>query len=981
MGLLMLARRNRMILLILLVTAAIHLWRIDSLITVGGDAGYDLLKIKEILDGDLTLLGSPIGRFDDSVLYLGPLYYYLQALFLVLFKLDPIGLAPLIIIGRLATTFFVYLAAKQLFNWPTAAIAAVLSGISPYFFDKLGPPSPPYLIPTIVALIVLLLVKKTKTLTTFVFLGLASGLMVHLHYLGLSVLLALIFFIFYGYKGEKLKSLFFIILGFFISISPLVLFELRNNFFISRQLFSQLAAGAVSSQDFSPVNKISTSVNFLAGDIFGFALPFFAALIIFIMSVIVALKVSKEKPAIYFLISILVINLTAAALYKQQVQPHYLAAVYVPLFIFVAAMIFSLSKFAKPIPIILTLILILALVLEFDLSRTSGYTMPEDLTLRQIRKISRIIADDTKGEFNITSTLDGDSRALPYRFLVSVYGKEPQDYQTYDRGDFLYIITRDPAMSVRVSTLFEIASFQPSYVENTWYINGDIRLIKLSKQKPKEQEPPKFITITNPVRPRYLWNDQSLSVIESQIAAINNRNLKSTWLLSYENILDSEIVEFFKRQRGHEIGAYLEVSEKWATDSHVAYKISEGDYYRPDKVFLSGYSPQDREKLIKTYFKKFKQVFGYTPKSVGAWYIDANSHNLLSKLGVTSALTVADQFDTDAASIWGKYWSMPFYPSKLNSLEPAKSQSDKLPIVNIQWAQRDLVAGYGREIKDSRQSFQANDYVNNGYDTTYFIALLESYLANAQSNDFMQITIGLEAGQEAQRFASEFERQMEIISQKQKSGELNVTSMEEFANWYHQKFPGLSPPHLLAKGESFWYMTPKFRVAIFKESAAASVVDLRYYGQSIFKDTYYGDSQAYLKRNVPHLVDNVSSGNKISLGTIDTLEKELHFDRLSIKTDNRLVEINQYLITGQIENYDKNDHQTRMILTKIRQQAMNLLSVFRYSVIDGKRIFGMSFNGTTIVGFRDFTPGIYKYDFQIAARFLSPAMIIEKWRP
>ncbi|MBI3282662.1 glycosyltransferase family 39 protein, partial [Candidatus Curtissbacteria bacterium] len=598
---------NWPILSVLLVSAFIHVFRLDSLITVGGDMGYDLIKIKGILDGDLTLLGSPIGRFKDTVLYLGPLYYYLQAPFLVLFKFDPVGLMIPIIIGRLTTTFFVYLIAKKLFNWQTAIIAAVISSVSPYFVEKLGPPSQPYVVPAVVALVTFLVISK-KTLLTFALLGFASGLMIHFHYLGFSVFLALILFAFYGFKNHRLQRLTTLFLGFFLSISPVVLFELRNNFFLSKQIIVQFTSGVVSAQSSLLSDRIISAVNFPTRDVTGFRLPFVASSILLTISIVIALKKSEgAKVPILFLISIVVINLLAVSAYSQQVQPHYLASLYVPLFIFAGATIYSLARFAKILPIILSVTIFLALVIGNDLNRTSGYTMPEDLTLRQIRQIARIIAQDAQGEFNITSTLDGDSRALSYRYLVDVYGKKPLDVQTYDRGDSLYIITRDPARSVRVSSLFEIASFQPSFVENTWNINGDIKLIKLSKQKPQELKSPKFITLVNPVRPRQLWNEQSIKVIEEQQKLITDRGLKSTWLISYENLFDKEVVDLFKKQ-DHEIGAFLEVSEKWATDSRVVYKIDEGDYYRPDKVFLSGYSPFDRGKLIKSYFKKFKEV-------------------------------------------------------------------------------------------------------------------------------------------------------------------------------------------------------------------------------------------------------------------------------------------------------------------------------------------------------------------------------------
>lgn len=227
----------------------------------------------------------------------------------------------------------------------------------------------------------------------------------------------------------------------------------------------------------------------------------------------------------------------------------------------------------------------------------------------------------------------------------------------------------------------------------------------------------KYVNIVYPVRSRELWLDKSIENFEKIKKLTEDRNLAATWLLQYDVLFDTVLIDSAKSiTNNNEIGAFLEVSEQLATDSRVAYKFGDGDYYRTDKVSLSGYSPSDREKLIETYFVKFKEVFKVEPKSVGAWYLDARSQTFLQEKGVIAALTVADQYDTDGASVWGKYYSMPFFPSKFNSLEPASSLQEKIPIVNTQWAQRDLVDGFGRNVKDSRQSFQANDYINNGFD-------------------------------------------------------------------------------------------------------------------------------------------------------------------------------------------------------------------------------------------------------------------------
>lgn len=902
----------RPLILILLTTILIHLPYLSRLTTFSGDQGYDFLKIKEILEGNFTLLGPRIGPYTEhATLYLGPFYYYLLAPFLLLYRMDPIGASFAILLSRLATVILIYFVTKKLFSKGAAIISALTAAVSPLWANTLGFPSNPYFIPPITLLIILILLSKSKSHFTYLGIGILAGLNIQLHYLSVFLIPAVLFYMFLK-RSLRLKTIAVFLLGIIVGILPVILFEIRNQFFLTNQFLSLLRA--------SPLTQ---NLNF---------------------------------------------------------QFHYFANLYPLLLILTGHSIYSSKKVHKLLPAVLTLLLIIVLLKSNNFSSSSGYTMPKDLNLKQIKKISRTIANDAGQEtFNVTSTLDGDSRAMPYRYLVQVYGKSPLDIEHYDSPQNLYIITRDPKSSVRESSLFEIASFQPSYVEGMWNFNGDIKLIKLTKQKMNAKKIPKFITIVNPVRARVQWNDNSIDVIKKQIEQVKSFNLKATWLLQYDNLFDQEVTDLFKSQdKNQEIGSLLEVSEKWATDSHVLYKIADGDYYRPDKVFLSGYVPYDRKKLIYTYFKKFEQIFGRQPQSVGAWYIDANSHQHLEKLGVTSAITLSDQFDTDAASIWGKYFAMPFYPSKANSLVPAQNQDNKVPIVNIQWAQRDPVLSYGADILDSRQSFQANDYINNGHTTPYFSNLLENYLANEQ-NDFMQLTIGLEAGQEAVLFGDEFARQLTILEQYQQSGEISALTMADFAAWYRDKYPGVSPSHLLKKEDSFWYMSPKFRLAIFKEGDNFVLKDLRYYSDVPFDDFYQADANPYLTRNTKEQIDQVKLGNQIHLGESESLSTELHFDRLKIMLDNSLVEINTKGILKDGEPILKNELQSvtkkSMRLLGLKETAKSILGVFKYSKIEGKVHFGVAF-GSNLYGFAGASPGKHSYPYQVISRFKSPASLV-----
>ncbi len=745
----------------------LRLWRIDSLTTFGGDQGYDLEKVKGILDGNFTLLGPRIGPYNNiSTLYLGPFYYYLLAPFIFITKLDPLGAAFAIIFARVLTVILIYLIAEKLFGKEAAIYPAVISAISPYWVNSIGPPSNPYFIPPIVSAVVLILLNvKKKYAISMLTIGFLSGLAFQLHYL--SLILIPIIFLFIFSRSKKWINFIYVLSGFLIGIFPQLLFEMRHKFLITHELLNLLNSQVISASPRDIFLKINNFGSFISMDLLGFSLPFFIAFSLILISVFIAKgKLQRHnKLIILLLLSLILTNLVAAGLYFGKEQPHYLALAYPAYFIFVGQFIYIAGKINKYIPPILLIIISTILIRQNNLFLSSGYNMPQDLSLKEIREISKIIAGDaSSSKFNITSTLDGDSRARPYRYLVQVYGKNPAGVENYDKVESLYIITRDPARSTIENKLFEISSFQPSNIAGDWAIRGDIHLIKLTKAATPAKLPDKFITIINPLRPRDLWIDKSIENLKSQIEEIRKRNLSATWLLAYDDLNDQEIVNTLKNlDNSQEIGAFLEVSQNWATDAQVSYKVADGDYYRPDKVFLSGYGPDERKRLIKTYFKTFGQKFGYSPKSVGAWYIDSYSQNFLSSLGVTSALTVSDQFDTDAEKVWGKYFSYPYYPSKYNSLEPAGNQSVKIPVVNLQWAQRDPVAGYGKDITNSRQSFQANDYLNNGFGHSYFIDLLKTYLGNKKT-DFVQITIGLEVGQEAASFSNEFSLQLDESS-------------------------------------------------------------------------------------------------------------------------------------------------------------------------------------------------------------------------
>ena len=991
---------NWPLIVILIISLAIRLWRIDTLTTFGADLGQDIEKIWQILHGHFTLLGPQISRFNGSTLYMGPLYYYLEAPALLLTRFDPIGIATSMIFVKLLTTFLVYKICQKIANVKLAIFASLISTLSPYWTNSLGPPSPPYFVPLLSAFVIYLLLKlreiKSRRSARYIYLAIGAliGATTNFHYLGLVLALPTIIYLVTYSNKQLFTNISLTTLGFIFTILPLVLFELRHHFFLTSQVFGQLTLAAASSGLFvgTFISNLAESIKILEGDLLGFTISpiAFMAILILVSWLLFKKSGKNQKFFLYSSSILLVTNLIFAGLYFGKIQPHYLAVSYPTLFILTALLVLSTDVIHKYLPYFLILLISITLLSKNNLLLDHGYTMPQDLTLSKIRQISKMIASDAnQDKFNITSTLDGDSRALPYRYLVQVYGKNPASVEVYDKLDSLYIITRDPARAVRESNLFEIASFQPSNVAADWEVNGDIHLIKLTKKVTAPKSPEKFITVISPVRQRSLWTERSIDNIKNQIEEVKKRKLSATWLLSYDNLSDLEVVNTFKNLGdSQEIGAFLEVSQEWATDSEVSYKVADGDYYRPDKIFLSGYGQDERKKLILTYFKIFKQKFGYVPRSVGAWYIDSYSQNLLVSLGVTGAITVSDQFDTDAETVWGKYFSYPYYPSKFDSLQPASTQSEKISVVNLQWAQRDPIAGYGKDIYASRQSFQANDYLNNKFDHSYFVKLLSTYLSN-KNTDFMQISIGLEAGQEAANFSQEFASQLQEISDLSKSGDVKIVKMSDFANWYQDKYPGVSPSHFLEKGESFWYMSPKFRVALFKENDRYFIKDLRYYSIYPKADYFYKDTNQHLKKEVSPTVDALVKGNQIDLGLSKGIKVVEKFDKLILTLDSGTFEINtkgvlsgdKYLVSAPQTKISQSKLNLIALINLLLEKPKSVLNSFKYSKIDAAPILGFAPVGTKLIGLKGLTPGIYAFDFQTLSKFKSPAQILDKWQP
>lgn len=407
-------------------------------------------------------------------------------------------------------------------------------------------------------------------------------------------------------------------------------------------------------------------------------------------------------------------------------------------------------------------------------------------------------------------------------------------------------------------------------------------LFFLHHKTPLAAEKNQFVTIVNPVR-KSTYTKSLSENLKVQYQVVSQFSLPATWLLTYDVLTDEDALRVIKGfDKYQEIGIFLEVGPRLAKDSDVSYNDT-GSWHHATSVFLSGYTQVERIKMIDILFDRFKEVFGYYPKSVGSWWTDSFSLSYMrEKYGITANLGVSDQFSTDGYQVWGQYWSIPFYPSKHHAGIPARTIDNKLDVVMFQWAARDPLNGYFSSL------FSSQDYRQDpvGQDLRYFEKLLKLFV-NKGFNKFGQISVGLEADLSPEAYRTDFRDQMELVKRLENEGLLKTSTMRDFASWYRQSFPGISPPHLIETDDLLgkplkviWYQSPAYRVGIVYDygKQIIKIFDLRTY-HTDFQEPYFilPNKQFTLSIYIPSYFDEVNYSNdvwQINLGPLKRFKEE-----------------------------------------------------------------------------------------------------------
>lgn len=423
---------------------------------------------------------------------------------------------------------------------------------------------------------------------------------------------------------------------------------------------------------------------------------------------------------------------------------------------------------------------------------------------------------------------------------------------------------------------------------------------------------PRIINIVNFIRQTdYRVEDSDRKLYETvcrQVELVNRYDLPATFLLEYDALINPLYQELLKTKlrNGAEIGAWWELTQPHIEAAGLKWRGEHPWVSHANIAFSTGYTKEERERLVDVYMRKFKDVFGTYPKSVGSWYIDAHTLAYMhDRYGIEASCNCKDQIGTDGYTLWGGYWNQAYYPSRLNAYMPAQTGAGQIPVPVFRMLGSDPIYQYDDGLGNERQGVISLEPVykhagmNRKWVDYFFDALTDGpclafgYAQAGQENSFTW-----------DNMREGLEMQMPLIDSLRRAGKVRVETLGESGRWFRKRFP-LTPATAVTtvsdvRGEgnkTVWYDSRYYRANLLWEKGRFRFRDIHLFDER-FKSEYLdtpGTGDRFLFYTLP-FVDGFmwsKGGDRAGLSLVrtgsDGHAEELRLDSPEVKERGRSV--------------------------------------------------------------------------------------------
>ena len=359
---------------------------------------------------------------------------------------------------------------------------------------------------------------------------------------------------------------------------------------------------------------------------------------------------------------------------------------------------------------------------------------------------------------------------------------------------------------------------------------------------------PRIVNIVNFIRllePRDsgITEDVLYGTVVKQVALLKQYNLKATFLLQYDALMDSRYQNLLRSlpKDEFEIGAWWEIPQPLVEHAGLKWRGRYPWDWRANIGFSTGYTQSERIKLIDTYMKDFKKIFGNYPKSVSSWFIDAFSLNYMyEKYHIVTSGNCKDQYGTDGYTLWGGYWNQAYYPSKINAYMPAQNISKQIPVPVFRMLGSDPVRQYDNGLGDERQGVVTLEpvYAFGGGDSAWVYWFFQQMI-DGEPLAFAYTQAGQENSFTWKAMQHGFEIQMPLIAQLRDEHKIVVQTLGESGKWFSNHYKVTPPTAVTVNkdlGESnkktVWYDSRFYRINFLWEDDALHIRDIHLFNEN-----------------------------------------------------------------------------------------------------------------------------------------------------
>ena len=383
-----------------------------------------------------------------------------------------------------------------------------------------------------------------------------------------------------------------------------------------------------------------------------------------------------------------------------------------------------------------------------------------------------------------------------------------------------------------------------------------------------------------------------------QVELIKEYGFPSTHLLDYIAINDERYVQLFKEYsnddlgvRNCEIGMWFEMVKPLVEKAGYKWNGRDGHIweYHANHCYTIGYTLEQRKACVDVFMEDFKSAFGFYPKSVGSWILDAYTLNYMrEKYGVVAACMCREQWGTDGLTLWGGYYGQGYYPSKNNILCPAQTKENQIdvplfrmlgPCPIYQYDMGLAVDGKPAEwqnVATLEPSCRTEDHAycgGGGFPNWISWFFREIFRDDTLCVNYTQV------GQEnffgwSNQVAGTI-NQLSRLKRMEREGRLSAQFLSETAENYKNEFALTCANSITAETEwkgrdkqSFWYNCKNYRTNFYREDGKYWFRDIFVFREEMlerYRDEICPNKNMYFE-NLPVIDGNRQSGGGVRAG-------------------------------------------------------------------------------------------------------------------